>query len=196
MEHSSHAVSAMIYLSIDVEASGPFPGLHYLCSIGAAAVRTFDGVWQVDRDRTFYVELQPLEGADELPEAMRIHGLTRDHLAARGETPATAMAGLRSYLASLGGPFRTAAWPISFDHPYVGLYLQRFGGDNPLGHSGLDIASYAMGLFGKTSRRATFAAMEAAGYRQPRNDKPHDALHDAIEQGETLAWLLEHARAR
>lgn len=189
-------MSAMIYLSIDVEASGPFPGLHYLCSVGAAPVGRVDGVWQVDRGGTFYVELEPLEGADELPEAMRVHGLTRAHLEAHGEAPAAAMERLRGYLASLGGPFRTAAWPISFDHPYVGWYLHRFGGDNPLGHSGLDIASYAMGLFGKTSKRATFAAMAAAGYRQPRNDKPHDALHDAIEQGETLAWLLGHAEAR
>ena len=153
----------VIYLSIDVEASGPFPGLFSLASVGAAPVRRVDGLWQVDRAQTFYVELKPLEGVGEIPE-------------------------------------KSAAWPASFDHPYVGWYLQRFLGRNPLGHSGFDIASYAMGLFGTTSRNATFRAMDRAmkaeGYRPPENEQPHHGLHDAIEQGETLAWLLRHAEAR
>lgn len=185
----------MLYLSIDVEASGPFPGTHSLTSVGAAPVIRGETRWRVDRDRTFYVELQPLEGAAELPAATAVHGLTRDHLEAHGLPPREAMRRLADYLATLG-PFKSAAWPVSFDHPFVGWYLQRFLGENPLGHSGFDIASYAMGLFGATARGPAMRAMEAAGYRPPANPHPHHALHDAIEQGETLAWLLDHAERR
>lgn len=182
----------MIYLSIDIEASGPFPGLYWLCSVGAAPVVRREGRWAVDRDRTFYVELAPLEGAAEMAEAMAVHGLSRAHLEERGLAPAEAMQKLADYLAALG-TFKSASWPASFDHAYVGWYLQRFLGQNPLGHSGFDIASYAMGLFRATSRNATFRAMSAAGYQAPENPTPHHALGDAIEQGETLAWLLNHA---
>lgn len=184
----------MIYLSIDVEASGPFPGTHSLVSVGAAPVLREGPGWRVDRDRTFYAELRPLEGAAEIPEATAVHGLDRAHLEAHGLAPEVAMRRLADYLATLG-TFRSAAWPVSFDHPFVGWYLQRFLGENPLGHSGFDIASYAMGLFGATARGPAMKAMRAAGYRAPANPHPHHALHDAIEQGETLAWLLTHAEA-
>jgi hypothetical protein len=96
------------------------------------------------------------------------------------------------YLKALG-PVTSAAWPASFDHPFVGWYAQKFLGRNPLGHSGFDIASYAMGLFATTSREPLRAAMARAGYIQPANPTPHNALADAVEQAETLAWLLNHA---
>ncbi|MCC7539332.1 MAG: hypothetical protein IT379_24120 [Deltaproteobacteria bacterium] len=181
-------------LSIDVEASGPFPGLHSLCSIGAVPVVERDGRFVVDETRTFYVELAPLPGAADVPEAMAVHGLTRAHLEANGLDPHDAMSKLAAYLKTLGG-VRTASWPSSFDHPYVGWYAQRFLGRNPIGHSGFDIASFAMGLFRTTDRRVLAEAMREAGYRAPHNPHPHHALHDAIEQGKTLAWLLGHARA-
>lgn len=186
----------MIYLSIDVEASGPLPGLFYLTSIGAVPVVRRLEHWIVDEARTFYVELAPLEGAAEMPEAMAVHGLTRGHLEANGIPPARAMQDLARYLGDLGRPLRSASWPSSFDHPYVGWYLQRFLGDNPLGHSGFDIGSFAMGLFSATGRNETFRAMKAAGYEPPANPHPHHALHDAIEQAHTLAWLLNQAEHR
>jgi hypothetical protein len=182
----------MIYLSIDVEASGPIPGLYSLCSVGAAPVVRREDGWSVDDARTFYVELAALEGAGDMPEAMAVHGLTRAHLEAKGLAPAEAMKQLADYIATLG-PLRSASWPSSFDHAYVGWYLQRCLGENPLGHSGFDIASYAMGLFRATGRNATFRAMKKAGYEAPHNPTPHHALGDAIEQGQTLAWLLNYA---
>lgn len=186
----------VVYLSIDVEASGPVPGLYSLSSVGAAPVVERDGAWVVDTGRTFYVELKPLEGAGEIAEAMAVHGLSRAHLEAHGEDPQTGMRQLADYLASLGERVRSAAWPSSFDHPFVSWYFWRFLGRNPLGHSGFDMASFAMGLFRETGRNATFRAMKRAGYRPPPNPQPHHALHDAVEQGETLAWLLEHAARR
>ena len=58
----------MIYVSIDVEASGPFPGLYYLVSVGAAPIVRLRDVWVVDRERTFYAELKPARSEEHTSE--------------------------------------------------------------------------------------------------------------------------------
>ncbi|MEW5852905.1 MAG: exonuclease domain-containing protein [Myxococcota bacterium] len=182
----------MLYLSIDVEASGPFPGTHSLVSIGAVPVVRTATEWELDRTRTFYVELQPMEGAAEDPEATAIHGLSTEYLRQHGLPPREAMERFRDYVLPLG-ELRTAAWPISFDHPYVGWYAQRFLGSNPVGHTGFDIPSFAMGLFHCTSREPLRQRLLAAGFVAAVNPHKHHALEDALEQGHTLAWLLNRA---
>jgi DNA polymerase III epsilon subunit-like protein len=191
----SAILAAMRYLSLDVEASGPTPGIHYLVSIGAVPVaRGVGGEFVVEADRTFYVELQPLAGAAEVPEAMAVHGITRAALEERGLPPAEALARFAAYVDALGEVV-PAAWPASFDHPWVSWYAQRFLERRLLGWSCLDIGSYAMGVFGLVRRQGLQGKMEHAGYVRPTNPTPHHALADAVEQGETLAWLLNHARA-
>ena len=82
----------MFYLSIDVETSGPFPGLHDLVSIGAVVVREDYGAWQVDDARSFYVEVQP-QGGEILSEATDIHGLSPEVL--REESPSKGAVSVR-----------------------------------------------------------------------------------------------------
>lgn len=183
----------MIYLSIDVEASGPFPGLFSLVSVGAVPVRKRQAAWTVEEAQGFYVELQPLEGAGEQSEATRVHGLTKDYLTTHGLPPLQAMQGFDAYVKGLGARAVAAAWPSSFDAPYVGWYCQRFLGYNPLGHSAFDIASYAMGVL-RCSRSDLKREMRRAGIAAPPNPNQHHALADAVEQGHLLAQLLEHAR--
>ncbi len=183
---------AMIYLSIDIEASGPFPGLFSMVSLGAVPVLRREKTWTLDEDHSFYVEIQPLEGAGEDPEAMAIHGLTVPHLMESGLPPLEAMLDFEAWLKARGSRCVPAAWPSSFDHPYVGWYLQRFLGRNPLGWSAFDIPSYAMGLL-RCHRLNLRSALHKAGLTAPANPKPHHALYDAIEQGHLLANLLNHA---
>jgi len=185
----------MLYLSIDVEASGPFPGLYSLVSVGAVPVIEGDGAWSVDEGRAFYIELKPLPEAASMPEAMAVHGLTTEHLAREGVDPADAVERFAAYVAGLEAEFgyvKAAAWPSSFDGPYVGWYAQRFLGHNPLGHSQFDIPSFAMGLF-RCGRKTLLQRMKKAGYKKPLNPNPHHALADAVEQGWTLAFLLNYA---
>lgn len=187
----------MFYLSLDVEASGPFPGLFSLVSVGAVAV-VCQGTWKLAQGSEFYVELKPLPGADEIAEATAVHGLTADYLSEHGLAPVLAMERFATYLAGLEkryGRAVGAAWPSSFDLPYVGWYCQKFLGKNPLGHSGFDIASYALGLFG-CSRKDLSRAMRRAGIPKPHNPNAHNALADAVEQGTLLASLLNHAQGR
>lgn len=185
----------MIYLSVDVEASGPFPGMYSLLSIGALPVIRGEHGWYLGKDSTFYIELKPLEGAGELEAAMKIHGLTREHLLEHGEEPLEAMKAFGDYLRRLKRKHKKvvpAAWPSSFDAPYIGWYNQKFLGSNPLGWSAFDIPSYALGLF-KCTRPELRDKMKAAGLVKPTNPQQHHALNDAIEQGETLVQLLNYA---
>ncbi len=183
----------MQYLSIDIEASGPFPGMFSLVSIGAVpVVHDRGGRWSVDKDKTFYVEVQPLDGAEELKAATEIHGLSAKYLQHTGISPEEAMDRFDRFLEPLGH-FTTASWPSSFDHNFLGWYFQRFLSRNPLGHSGFDTPSFAMGLFKVTTRSAVRKAMDEAGRPILKNPTPHNALTDAMGQGETMAWLFNYA---
>ena len=186
---------ALIYLSVDVEASGPFPGLFSLVSIGAVPVVQGPDGWSVAREHTYYVELKPMEGAGELEAATKIHGLTSEYLREHGLEPAEAMKSFGDYFRKLKRAHKKvtpAAWPSSFDAPYMGWYMQRFVGSNPLGWSAFDIPSYGMGLF-RCHRGVLTQKMKAAGLFKANNPNQHHALADAVEQGETLAQLLNYA---
>lgn len=186
----------MIYLSVDVEASGPFPGLFSLVSIGAIPLLSGPEGWYLAHDNTFYIELQPMEGAGELEAATNIHKLTRQHLLTHGVEPPVAMRTFSDYLRRLKKAHKKvlpAAWPSSFDAPYIGWYNQRFLGSNPLGWSAFDIPSYALGLL-RCTRPELRQKMKDAGLVKPTNPHQHHALSDAIEQGETLVQLLNYAR--
>ena len=184
----------MYYLSIDVEASGPFPGLFSLVSVGAVPVIATKEGWRLQEDWDFYAELKPLEGAGELPAATEVHGLTREHLLEHGLEPQEAMEQFARYLNRLRKRFGRcvpAAWPSSFDSPYVGWYCQKFLGEIPLGYSAFDIASYAQGIFrcGKGQLRTR---LSQAGFSIKENPYPHNALRDAREQGILLSQLLNY----
>jgi ribonuclease T len=193
----------VFYLSLDIEASGPFPGLFSLVSIGALPVRRHNPKprrsaprsetrWIVDQEQTFYVELQPLQGAGELAAATEVHGLTPDYLATHGVEPRRALKQFQLYLAhqkTQFGKFMPASWPASFDAPFVGHYFQQFLGENPLGYNALDIASLAQGYFG-CPRAELRSRMAHAGLARVSPPYPHNALTDAIAQAELLANLL------
>jgi ribonuclease T len=74
--------SEYIYISVDVEASGPIPGEYNMLSIGACEVGKIKN--------TFYIEIQPIT-EKFIPEAMKINGLSLENLKKNGVSPHEAM---------------------------------------------------------------------------------------------------------
>lgn len=184
----------MFYLSLDVEASGPFPGLYSLVSVGCVPVlppTAEEPVWRLGESE-FYCEFKPLPEAGELAAATEVHGLSREHLEEHGLEPVEGIRLLAEYLAKLRllqPKFMMAAWPASFDQPFVGYYAQRFLGSNPFGYGCLDIASLAQGVF-RCERRQLRSKLARRGWFRPPKPYPHNALEDAKDQAQLLVELL------
>lgn len=165
-----------LYISVDVETSGPIPGEFSLLSIGAC---------DVDKDsRSFSVELKPIN-ANADPKALEVTGLSLEVLAERGVTPEAAMAAFGSWLNGLAGDDRAlvfVGFNAPFDWSFVNYYFHRFTGANPFGFTALDIKALYMGVTGCvwTDTRSSQMAKHLA----PERHGDHDALHDAKYQAE------------
>jgi ribonuclease T len=170
-----------IYISVDVEASGPVPATYSLLSIGAVAVD--------DPDQTFYVELQPAND-NLVPAAMEVVGRTLHDFAEKGRPPKAAMVAFRDWLARVAKFGRPVfvGFNATFDWAFVNFYFQHYLGENPFGFGGIDIKSYYMGMTGCTweDTRSSRMAKELKG----NSPHTHNALDDAIEQAEMFRRMM------
>lgn len=189
-----------LYISADVETDGPIPGPFSLLSFGLTVVGRYDGRQferQPPRAQTFYRELRPIS-ADFQPEALAVNGLDRDRLAREGRPPAEAMAEAAAWVRAVSAEHRPVlvAYPVAFDWSFLYWYFERFApGGSPFGHSScLDIRTLYQALAGTVFDRSGKRSMPAF----LRADQPHthDALDDAVEQGELFANLSDWALRR
>lgn len=186
-----------VFFSVDVEASGPVPGLYNLVSIGAVPVADAGGAWKPEDDR-FYVELKPIGGRfDE--EAMAVHGIPRERLEAGGTPADEAMRRLSEFVS---GRVRRRAeravfvgHNVGFDWSYISYYYSLFGLPNPFGYKSLDIKSLAMGRLGIGWFETSKEQLEAHLPSVPRLDSAqvHRADYDALYQAHLLCALLNRA---
>ncbi|MGH7118805.1 MAG: 3'-5' exonuclease [Acetobacteraceae bacterium] len=172
-----------VYISVDVEAAGPFPPTYSLLSLGAAVVD--------DPHATFYVELRPVN-ENSVPGALKVVGRTLQDFAQSGRDPKEAMASFGDWLGSVA----PAAKPVFvgfnavFDWAFINFYFHQYLGANPFGIGGIDIKSYYMGLRGCTWE-------DTRSRRIPNEFKgsslrdTHNALDDAIEQAELFRRMRE-----
>ena len=173
---------------MDVEAAGPNPGQYSLLSIGACLV--------ADAQRTFYVELQPVND-NFTPEALAVSRLSLEELAERGLPPAVVMARFEAWLAAEVPSGRQpifVAFNAPFDWMFVNDYFHRFLGRNPFGHAALDLKAFYMGLTGVHWLETTMCYI-AARYLSNRK-LTHHALRDAQDQAELFQKMLAEAVAR
>lgn len=193
----SNAPRPDFYISADVETDGPVPGPFSLMSFGLAAIGSYDGR-HFDRlqahEQTFYRELRPI--SDEYdPEALQVNGLDRDRLLREGADPVVAMTDAANWVRSLSQNHRPVlvAYPVAFDWGFLYWYFERYAeGGSPFGHSScLDIRTQYQALAGTVFDRSGKGAMP--GFLQPSSPHTHNALDDAVEQGELFANLLDWA---
>ena len=170
-----------IYISVDIEASGPIPGEYSLLSIGACVV--------TNPARRFYVEIKPLSDK-VLPEAMAVSNLSLQKLRQEGESPQKAMADFAEWIDSccrLGTPV-FVGFNACFDWSFVNWYFHRFLAKNPFGIGAIDIKAYYMGRV-RCSWYQTRAS-HLPNMLKPKRPHTHNALDDALGQAEIFGKLL------
>ena len=170
-----------VFISVDVETSGPIPGEYSLLSIGACDVD--------DESRTFACEIKPLNrNAD--PKALEVTGLSLEELDRTGLAPEDAMKRFGDWLSglALGDDLLVfVGFNAPFDWSFMNYYFHVFAGANPFGFTALDIKAYYMGATG--CRWADTRSSRIATELHPRRSGNHKALEDALYQAELFRLI-------
>lgn len=177
------------YVSIDIEADGPVPGLHSMLSLGAAAF-TSEGVL----GDTFSVNLEPLPEASEDTRTMRWWASQPGAWEAcrtDPEAPESAMRRFHAWIQhqhdAVGLPVMVA-FPAAYDAMWVQWYLRRFVGDDPFRRRAIDVKTLAMVAMGAGYRATTKSGLPR--HWRPRARHTHVAVDDAVEQGELFVNIV------
>jgi ribonuclease T len=174
-----------IYISVDIETSGPVPGEYSMLSLGASIVG--------ESEISFYAELKPLND-NAVPEAMAVSKLDLTSLAEKGQDPGAVIEKFRDWVqtSSVGRKPVFVGFNASFDWSFVNWYFYKFLSENPFGFGALDIKAYYMGFSGCKWGETT--SKQLPQEFQPDQPATHNALDDAKSQGQIFAKLLKTTR--
>ncbi|WP_319411264.1 3'-5' exonuclease [uncultured Cohaesibacter sp.] len=170
-----------VFVSVDVETSGPIPGEYSLLSIGACSV--------FNPESSFKCEVKPISNKFD-PKALEVTGLSMKDLHQRGRDPVVAMKAFSDWLAQLARTDEMlvfVGFNAPFDWSFVNYYFHRFTGENPFGFTALDIKALYMGATG--CDWADTRSSKIDDHLKPTLNGTHDALHDARYQAEILRLI-------
>src|SRR5438132_5519121 len=170
-----------IYISVDIEASGPIPGEYSMLSLGACEVG--------NSDKNFYAEIQPISESF-VKEALDVCGLSLEKLMKTGITPHDAMRKFADWINRIAGESKPVfvGYNAAFDWSFVNYYFIRFTGDNPFGVSALDIKSVWLGITRSSWLGTTKNKIKR--HLDIKIEHTHNALDDAKEQAKILEKAL------
>ena len=173
-----------VFISVDVEASGPIPGEYSLLSLGACKAGEESG---------FIVELRPVNEAFD-KNALDVVGKSLEHFRRAGEPPEKAMKLFLDWIkdTAAGGQPVFVGFNAAFDWSFVNYYFLKYLDHNPVGFAALDIKSYYAGLLG-CAWEATRSSRILKRFKPPM-DHTHNALADAIEQGIMFSKMAAYHR--
>ncbi len=186
------------WFCIDIECTGPVPGLYDMISLGAVVVSRGDS-GELELGEPFYMELMPVSELEVL-ETRAIHGLDVDRLRSEGMARGQAMARLTAWVQA---NTRRCTKPVfvghnaPFDWSFVAYCYAAEGMPNPFGYKALDTKALATGelnIHWLDSNKGVIAHRLGL----PREDmgQKHRADYDAWYQALILKGLLEHAARR
>lgn len=174
------SIKREVFISVDIEASGPIPAEYSLLSIGACdAYRP---------ENSFSCLVKPTS-ENAVPEALAVTGFSLEKLHEEGEAPHEAMARFARWVADCSG----SGTPVfvglnaAFDWSFINYYFIRYHGSNPFGIAPLDIKALFMGTRGcsweetRSSNMKTVTGALTVG--------THDALADARFQAELFRLI-------
>ena len=201
-----------VYISVDIEADGPIPGPYSMTSLGAtvagwrydtgeyapgAAISDPEDMWN------FYAEIRPIseqwrpeafavgllncypEGTDleQKRKMLELRGLDADDAMHQFANWVDLVKGL---LDAKGAVF--CAYPLGFDWLFTYWCMENFAW-SPFGHSRhIDIKTLYMAKAKQTVSRSVKSNMPKS--LRPAGAHTHNALDDAIEQGQLLMNIL------
>lgn len=193
-----------IYVSVDIETDGRFPGTANMLSLGMVALHgeTLETIDQFSANLSRLPDLRPdsetMNWWDGFPDAWRQSrkdprdpetvikeaerwvGALRDKYAVGGERAKAVF----------------AAAPVGFDFSFYIYYVGRFVGASEFGHRALDMRSYAMGAVDQPYHSDT-GAWVLDEWKTGAPPHTHVAIEDAHEQAVLLrnmiAWRRERA---
>ncbi|GAB4253101.1 MAG: hypothetical protein Kow00129_14040 [Thermoleophilia bacterium] len=179
--------NAEIYISVDVEASGPFPPTFSMLSIGACVVGS--------DETSFYAELKPIS-EQVVAEAIKVVGKPLEHFTKNGREPKVVMAEFEEWVKSISGRQTPVfvGFNAAFDWAFVNWYFHTYLGRTPFGVAPLDIKAYFMGLRGvpwEDTRSSRIPEM----FKGPAV-QTHNALDDARSQAQMFERMFRHAQER
>lgn len=162
----------MSYFMVDIEADGPIPGDYSMVALGAVIVEPGLG-------RTFSARIRPISQR-WVPEALSVSGFTREQTQSF-EAAETVM---QRFVDWVTRETRGRAIFVSdnngFDWQFVNWYCHHFLGDNPFGHSSVNLGSLYKGLVKDTFQN--FKHLR-------RTAHTHDPLDDARGNAEALLHM-------
>lgn len=181
------------YISVDVEADGPIPGVYSMLSIGAVAYDN-DGSYLGE----FSVNIKQIPGASQDPSTMEFwkgNKAAYEATKVNAVEPLEAMVKFDEWVAQYNKPV-FVAYPAGFDFTFTHWYFIRYLGRDPFGFSALDLKSFAMAVLATDYRATTKKNMPRSWFIRS-NKHSHIAVEDAREQGELFfkmraeSYLLE-----
>lgn len=176
-----------VYISVDIEASGPIPGEYSMLSLGACVVG--------EASKTFYSEFKPIS-EKYVHEAVDVSKLSLEKLKSSGVEPELGMREFENWIKEVSSEKRPVftAFNATFDWMFVAYYFHRFLGRNPFGISGLDIKAYYMGKFDTSWSETAKRNFDKRFLSSKKHT--HNALDDAIEQAEIFQKIIQSKYAK
>ena len=186
-----NAMPRATWFCVDIECSGPVPGLYDMVSLGAVPVHKHGGRFTIGEG--FYVEIRPQ--APRLDErAMAVNGLDIERLRAEGVPLGDA---LRQLTAFVQANCAVESEPVfvghnaPFDWSFVSWSYHAEGQANPFGYKALDTKALATGVLGLHWFDSNKEMLDTELNLPPvEREKVHRADYDAWYQAHILVGLL------
>jgi DNA polymerase III epsilon subunit-like protein len=189
------------WFCVDIECSGPVPGLYDMISLGCVPVTRSPGDSPRHRvgEERFYVEILPTAPRVDAG-AMAVNGLDLDELRAHGTPLREALEQLTAFVHTRcvdGSEAVFVGHNAPFDWSFVAYSYHSEGLANPFGYKALDTKALSMGvldLHWLDSNKERLA--ELLPLPEVETDKVHRADYDAWYQAHVLAQLLDRMGSR
>jgi hypothetical protein len=184
------------YISIDIEANGPCPGVHSMLQFGAVFYDPNGVVLE-----EYCANIHEIEGGIEDPDTMKwwaeqevknpgLWASMRENLV----TPKYAMAMfdslVRKYMVVLNCAPLVVAYPAGYDFTWLYYYLCKYMGKSVVGFSALDMKTMAMTIIQKRFHDSSKARFPRSWF-DPKLKHTHNALDDARGQGYTFFQMKQ-----